>query len=128
MFEFVDPFLDYIQILFLPFMCVCEGFYLKMADEEVQSSIDVSLTQQTQTARNETNAESQEPEAVREPSVSPNKRGLKSDVWSHYKRQKIDGVRNYVKIMQFLCCLLTMFGYEIMFMFRFCSLITSELV
>jgi len=58
MFEFVDPFLDYIQILVLPFMCVCEGFYLKMADEEVQSSIDVSLTQQTQTAWNETSAES----------------------------------------------------------------------
>jgi len=99
-----------------------------MANEEVRSSNDVPPTQETQTILNQTNVESQEREAIREPSVSPNKRGLKSDVWSHYKRQKIDGVRNYVKIMQFLCCLLTMFGYEIMFMFRFCSLITSELV
>jgi hypothetical protein len=63
-----------------------------MANEEVQSPNDVSPTQQTQTARNETNVESQEPEAVREPSVSPNKRGLKSIYWRDYKRQKINGV------------------------------------
>jgi hypothetical protein len=72
-------------------VCVCEGFYLKMAILEVQS-FDVPPTQETQTILNQTNVESQEREAVREPSVSPNKRGLKSDVWSHYKRQKIDGV------------------------------------
>jgi len=63
-----------------------------MANEEVRSSNDVPPTQETQTILNQTNVESQEREAIREPSVSPNKRGLKSDVWSHYKRQKIDGV------------------------------------
>lgn len=36
-----------------------------MANEEVQSPNDVSPTPQTQTARNETNVESQEPEADR---------------------------------------------------------------
>jgi len=51
-----------------------------MASEEVQSSNDVPPTQETQIPLNGRNVESQDLEAVREPSVSPNKRGLKSAV------------------------------------------------
>jgi len=61
-------------------MCVFVGFFLKTASEEVQSSNVVPPTQETQIPLNGRNVESQDLEAVREPSVSPNKRGLKSAV------------------------------------------------
>ncbi|XP_058766296.1 uncharacterized protein LOC131639873 [Vicia villosa] len=52
----------------------------------------VSLTQEVQSTPNEINIENQDPEAPVEPTTSPNKRGLKSDAWPYFKRQKIGGI------------------------------------
>jgi hypothetical protein len=55
-------------------------------------SSGVSLTQEVQSTPNEINIENQDPEAPVEPTTSPNKRGLKSDAWPYFKRQKIGGI------------------------------------
>lgn len=65
--------------------------YKRKAQTEIVPN-EVPPTHEPQTTPNETNMKNQNAEAIIEPNVSPNKKGLKSDVWPHFKRGKRGGV------------------------------------
>ncbi|KAK2408399.1 hypothetical protein QL285_043914 [Trifolium repens] len=64
----------------------------KAQTEIVPDEVPQAPTQEAQNTPNETPLENQDAEAAVEPSVSPNKKGLKSDVWPHFRREQINGV------------------------------------
>ncbi|KAK2450383.1 zinc finger BED domain-containing protein RICESLEEPER [Trifolium repens] len=64
----------------------------KAQTEIVPDEVPLAPTREAQNTPNETPLENQDAEAAVEPTVSPNKKVLKSYVWPHFRRKKINGV------------------------------------